>query len=292
MTQAILITAYTNFDHLEQIIKFFDSNFEIFIHIDKKSTISQIDLNALKEYQHVKVVSRKFKVNWGGRNHLKSILFLCELALNNPKNHYFHLISGHDFPTKKKSFFIDFFKDNTTQYLNHFDFPSKLWKGNGGLDRINYFNFYDLLDAKKLKEKHLILWAVKWQKKIGFQRKKSFTVPKLYAGETWWSLNRDCLEYVVDYTKEEKGLMKRLKNTFCSEELYFQTVIMNSKFANKVENNNLRFIDWDNRNGNSPAILDGSDFEKIKASDSLFARKFDFPISNELLLSLMLDLKE
>jgi hypothetical protein len=35
MSQA-LITAYTNFDHLERIVLFFDSNFEIFIHIDKK----------------------------------------------------------------------------------------------------------------------------------------------------------------------------------------------------------------------------------------------------------------
>ena len=292
MSQAILITAYTNFDHLERIITFFDSNFEIFIHIDKKSSISQVNLQTLNEFPQVKGVSRKYRVNWGGRNHLKSILFLCELALRNPKNQYFHLISGHDFPIKKKSYFIDFFKDNSTQYLNHFDFPSQSWKGNGGLDRIYYYNFYDLLDAKKSKEKQLLLWLLKWQKKIGYKRKELFKLPKLHAGETWWSLNRDCVEYVVDYTKEQKGLLKRLKHIFCSEEFYFQTVIMNSKFADNVQNNNLRFIDWDHRNGNSPAVLDDSDFKRIKSCDAFFARKFDFPISNKFLSNLMLDLKE
>jgi hypothetical protein len=55
---------------------------------------------------------------------------------------------------------------------------------------------------KKNKDKHLL--RDKMAKKIGFKRKELFKLPKLYAGETWWSLNRDCLEYVVDYTKGTK----------------------------------------------------------------------------------------
>lgn len=37
MKQAILITAYKNYHHLEEIIAFFDDDFEIYIHIDRKS---------------------------------------------------------------------------------------------------------------------------------------------------------------------------------------------------------------------------------------------------------------
>jgi len=50
----------------------------------------------------------------------------------------------------------------------------------------------------------------------------------------------------------------------------------------KIVNNNLRFIDWTRRNGNFPANLDESDFQSLADSDKIFARKFEFPISEKL----------
>jgi hypothetical protein len=45
--------------------------------------------------------------------------------------------------------------------------------------------------------------VTKWQKKVGLNV-KSFSNFLNYTRETWWSLNRDCLEYVVDYTKNKR----------------------------------------------------------------------------------------
>ena len=90
MKQAILITAYKNYKHLESIVNFFDDNFKIFIHIDRKSDISNEELHFLKSFKKVKIISRKYKVNWGGLNHLKSILYLSEIALKNKDIEYFH----------------------------------------------------------------------------------------------------------------------------------------------------------------------------------------------------------
>ena len=106
MKQAILITAYKNYHHLEEIIQCFDVNFEIYIHLDKKSKISKEELARLKGYNIVKSIAQKYSVNWGGFNHLKSILYLTEKALQSQDNHYFHLITGHDFPIKKGSYFF------------------------------------------------------------------------------------------------------------------------------------------------------------------------------------------
>jgi hypothetical protein len=58
---------------------------------------------------------------------------------------------------------------------------------------------------------------------------------------------------------------------------------MNSNFSTKVANENLRYIDWVARNGNNPAILDETDFEILKESPAVFARKFDYPQSMELM---------
>ncbi len=288
MKQAILITAYKNYEHLEKIIQFFnDDSFEIYIHLDKKSFISDFELNNLRKYDSLKLIIQKYKVNWGGINHLKSILFLTGQALKNPKNKYFHLISGHDFPLKKKSSFIEFFNDNNCEYIEYYDIPKIGAADNENMDRIEYYNLYDLFDSKKPRQNKIIRKYIEIQKRLGFKRTLSAQMPKLYGGSTWWSLSRDCVSYVIEYSKKNKFVLNRFRFTLCSEEFYFQTIIMNSKFADKVINKNLRYIDWVARNGNNPAILDETDYKKLVSSDAFFARKFDYPFSKLLIVKLV-----
>jgi len=286
MKQAILITAYKNYHHLEEIIQCFDANFELYIHLDKKSKISNEELVRLRKYEIVKVLEQKYTVHWGGFHHLKSILYLSRQALKNPENQYFHLITGHDFPIKSKAYFVDFFdKNRNAEFITFFDFPdaSSGWPGNNGMDRIEYYNFHDLWDFKIHRQYEKITLAIRIQKRLGFKRTISAKMPKLYGGSTYWSLSRECLEYVMEFTQKSKFVLNRFKHTFCAEEFYFQTVIMNSHFASKVINDNLRYIDWVARNGNNPAVLDETDIEKLKESQAVFARKFDYPQSIGLL---------
>jgi hypothetical protein len=121
------------------------------------------------------------------------------------------------------------------------------------------------------------------QKIIGFKRSISSIMPKIYGGSTYWSLSRACIEHVLDFTKQNKYVLNRFKYTLCPEEFYFQTIIINSGFAGNVINNNLRYIDWNYRNGNRPSVLDDSDYENILNSNAFFARKFEYPISLVLL---------
>jgi hypothetical protein len=286
MKHAILITAYKNYHHLEEIIQCFDANFEVYIHLDKKSKISEWELRDLRKYDTVKLVEQKYKVNWGGFNHLKSILYLAEQALKNKENQYFHLITGHDFPIKKCAFFMEFFnKNSNTEFINYFNFPDATsgWLGNNGLDRIEYYNFHDIWNFKIHKQYEKIMLLIRLQKRLGFKRTISSNMPKLYGGSTYWSLSRGCVSYVIAFTQNNKWVLNRFKHTLCAEEFYFQTVIMNSDFADKVVNDNLRYIDWEARNGNNPAVLDEADFEKLKETQAVFARKFDSPQSMGLL---------
>ncbi len=280
MNQAILITAYKNFDQLIDLVAYFNSGFEIFIHIDKKQNTPPDYLKKLYSFPQVKLVSFKYKVNYAGRNHLRSILHLSEEALKNRDNYYFHVISGQDFPVQPLSYFIEFGKKNKdSNFLEYFEMPNPQWE-NGGMDRVELFGFYDLLNAKThLRFIHKIN-AI--QKKIGYKRKIDLKNRKLFGGSTWWSLSRNTLDFVIDYTKKQPYLIRRLKHTFCSEEIYFQTVIMNSVHADKVTNTNLRYVNWNLKHNSIPAVLDIDDLENIKSGNFLFARKFDSPYSNEL----------
>ncbi|MDR0799678.1 MAG: beta-1,6-N-acetylglucosaminyltransferase [Dysgonamonadaceae bacterium] len=269
MKQAILITAYRHLDQLKQIIDYFDDNYTFYIHIDKQS---QLDWTSLQAVEGKKVsVYQKYVVRWGGVNHLKAILFLAGEALKDNENTYFHLISGQDFPAKSLDYFAAGF-DRTKDYIRINPLPRPEWPQNGGLDRIDYYNPYDCVNAKKI-----VRWMnllVRIQKALHFKRAYPAGFPKLYGGSTWWSLTRETLQYVMDYTQNTPSTLQRMNYTFCSEELYFQTVIQNSSRKLQVVDDNLRYIDWVSCRGGRPAFLDESDFQKIVESDALFARKF------------------
>lgn len=71
-----------------------------------------------------------------------------------------------------------------------------------------------------------------------------------------------------------KDLLTRLNNSTCAEEVFFQTLIMNSPFRDTIQKDvTLRYINW---NANpAPKYLDIDDYAEILKSNSLFCRKID-----------------
>lgn len=280
MKQGILITAYKHWSHLLDIIDFFDDGFEIYIHIDKKRIPAADTLTRIGSSPKVRFLDHTYNVNWGGRNHLLSILRLSERAVANKDLSHMHLISGQDFPARSLEAFKQFPLQHPQQdFLQHVPLPTPEWTG-GGMRRLEYYNLYDVLDGTR--HKKWIERLVTLQEKLGWKRLLSPGIGQLYGGNTWWTLSRETLEYVVRYTREQPYLINRLKHTFCSEEVYVPTVVMNSPFAGRVLNKSLRYVDWSLRNGAYPATLDATDWDAIRASGNLFARKFDTPVSDGL----------
>lgn len=284
MIQAILITAYKDIEHLKKIVGFFDNDFKFYIHIDVKSEISADQINYLASVANVAYIEKKWSINWGSFNHLKAILYLTNLALQNRNVHYLHLISGQDFPVKKLSDFKSFFNLlNKNSYIDCLKIEDIGWSGNNGLDRIQYYNFHNWLDTKNLKSRSILNKFSVIQKKIGLKRKLAFSQKELYGGSTWWSLPRETANYVVQFSKQHRRVLNKFRHTLCSEEFYFQSVLKNSSNSFQLDKSNLRYIDWNARNGSNPSFLDLEDYQAIKSSDAFFARKFHEHISKSLL---------
>jgi hypothetical protein len=91
------------------------------------------------------------------------------------------------------------------------------------------------------------------------------------------------VNYIIQYSNDYPSFMKSLKHTLIPEEFFFQTILMNSPYKNRIVNDNLRYTDWTERNGSIPAYLDISDYLKIENSGAFFARKVDESISKELI---------
>jgi len=281
MQQAILITAYKNEKQILDIINYLGEDFEFYIHIDKKSLINLSEIG-VSDNVHI---FKEYIVNWGSFNHLKAILLLANKAIEDKRNVFFHLITGQDFPTKTRRYLMNEL-DTTKNYLEYFEIPAACWSGNGengGTNRLEYYQPYEIFDCKSFIGNLLIRILVKTQKIVNIKRKVPYNIfHKLYGGSTYWSLTRDSLQYVLEFTDKNRKALERMRFTYCSEEIYFQSILLNSQYAKNTVNDNLRYVDWITGRGGNPAFLDMTDYEKIKDSNKLFARKFHEKDSEEL----------
>jgi len=277
MKQAILITAYKDLDFITQVISVFDDDFTFFIHIDKKC---KEDFTVFSKYKNV-FLFNKYRIEWGGSNHLMAILLLIKEAHKTGQFDYYHLITGSDYPIKPLSEFKAFFEVHKNEnFMEYFQLPRKNWGDDGGLKRIQYFWFG--LNSVDVRGKYweLIRTSLRIQKKLKLKRKFGFFDGKLWAGGTYWSLSKNAIDVFMSYVENNPAFIRRFRCTSIAEEIFMQTVLLNSGVS--VNNNFLRYIDW-GEDGANPVTLTEKDYDKIMSSDCFFARKFDRKISGKLL---------
>jgi len=280
MKQGILVTAFKEPAWLERVVQCFGPGFSFFIHVDRKSPASVREGYRVlaTRYDSIVFLSSFYHVNWGGFNHLQAILLLVQQALESGME-YCHLITGQDYPVQRPEYFACQLSKGKN-YMEFFSLPTSNWL-HGGLDRLVFYHFYDVFDRKTYPGKKAIKILKSLQKMLPVRRKLPNGI-RLYGGGTYWSLDRACLEYVMEYIQRRPAFLDRFRYTFCAEEIFFQTVLLNSPLRDFIVNDHRRYICWEGRHGSLPAILDVSDFEKITHSNALFARKIAYPESSEL----------
>jgi hypothetical protein len=99
-----------------------------------------------------------------------------------------------------------------------------------------------------------------------------------YGGSQWWCLTRDACSYIV---KEQDSLYNFYKYTLVPDEMYFHTLLLNSPFKEKIVNDTLTFFKWSAKD--NPEILSKHDFDELKLSPKMFARKFDTEVCSDIL---------
>ena len=96
-----------------------------------------------------------------------------------------------------------------------------------------------------------------------------------YGGSSWWALSQACVEDILARVRREPGLARFFRRCACPDEMFFQTLVMNSPFAPRVLGQNFRYVQWPEHGARNPKILDEGDFERIAASRAHFCRKID-----------------
>ena len=278
MRQAILITAYHDFSQLQQLVDYFDSDFELFIHIDRRCELP--DLRSTHSNLHV---FHRYRVPWGSVNHLHAILLLMREAHRYSDLEYFHLVTGSDYPVPAIHIFKTFCEEHRcNNYIEFFPLPRSSWDGEGGLERIRYRWLQPWLRPSPhgTAGYRLTINCVKLQRKLGLLRPFNYFDGKLFGGGTYWSMGREAISFAIDYLDAHPDYLRRFRQTKIAEEICLPTLWANSGLP--LTNAPLRYINW-GADGFAPRVLTEADHDRIVASGALFARKMQSGTSDRLI---------
>jgi hypothetical protein len=95
-----------------------------------------------------------------------------------------------------------------------------------------------------------------------------------YGGSAWYSLSRDCVEYLRSFTATRRDVVEHYRGTLAPEESLFHTALLNAgRF--RLVNDNRRYVDFRETRLGHPRTLELSDVAPARASGAHFARKWD-----------------
>ena len=274
---AYLIIAHNQFEVLKNLISSIDDERnDIFVHFDKKVVDVPV-LNVMKSTLYL--LEERIDVKWGDYSQIQVELELYSFAkqcATSEGYQYYHLISGQDMPIKDQNYIHNFFENHKGKEFIGF------FQGDTSQELTRKVGCYHLFPKSFSKDRkinvHSLLRAlfIRIQLLFGGTRNKDIEIVR---GTNWVSITNDFVEYILSHREEIK---RRYKYTFCADEVYKHTLCWNSKFKNRVFDINneargcMRCINWivsSNKSFLPSFTMD--DYNRLRDSDALFARKFD-----------------
>lgn len=277
MKIACLIHVHKNMQQVRRLVKRLDNAcIDIYLHFDKKMEAATSEVAFYTNRNKVIIIADRINVMWGEYSQIQATIKGLTAIVNSGVHYdYVNFMSGQDYPLKSNDAILQFLaKNKAAEFINTFDLSNGCWSE--GMDRYEkyWLHYY-------LRNEGLCNVVQNCLAKIYNKR----AIPnnyKPYGGSQWWTLSCDCVGYILKFISENNQFIRFFKATRCPDEMFFQTIIMNSPFKNLVVNDNLRYIDWSN-GGNHPRIILKDDLHKIISSNKLFARKFDMDVDEEII---------
>lgn len=284
---AYLIIAHKNPQQIARLITTLNNeNSYFFIHFGKDAGDEQFNelRDLTQNFRNLQLVNI-YACSWGSFNLVKAELEgISAFISQNIDFDYMILLSGQDYPIKPKKTIDKLLENNKGgSFLSYRPFPDP-GIPEGGVDRYEYMHIHLPFRRASLYNRIPVpLKTIFYFIRKNLIPKRKFPrgfVP--YVGSQYWCLSRDCVRYIYDFMLKEKEFMRFFRHVDIADELFFQTVLINSPLRDSLINDNLTFMIWD-KGKTSPNILRKQDFDKIVVSEKMFARKFDSDLDSEIL---------
>jgi hypothetical protein len=312
MRHAYLVLAHSGPDHVRRLVAALrHPGVAFYVHVDARA---RADFTTYLEGQDDVVLVPRVAVKYKAFSMVEATLNLLRAA-HSANHDYYSLLSGSDYPIKSNSYIHDFLAGSQEQYLAFWrlqDRPS--WQ-----HKVQYHYPVEHISIRDYNKAALrrVFWASFVRLRSHFPKRAHPVGLEPYGGSQWWSLTQECVAHVLEFVGARPDFVHFHRSTESPDEMFFQTVIMNSPFAATVhgveryerwrdevqpwqpvplveekrrmipdDELNLRYIDWSGELTGAratPAVLVEEDLPALLSSPCLLARKFDAVRSAALL---------
>ncbi len=283
MAQAILILAHKDYAQVKSLVKYLNNDFNVYVHFDTKMILTAEQQAEFNQLANVNWISQ-YNCKWGAYSIVKATVALFKVALANPDNQYFHLVSAQDWPTHHPKVIFDFYDGQQQGYMNFYPAKGVTNFGEPLIWWMKYYYNYDQLNRRTKfgKVYHRVLILVETLFRVNKLKHLGIDEESIYAGQQWVDLPREMVSYAITEMEVNPIWEQLFKNSYCSDEFWLSTILGNSKYKNQISKKIRRYVALERRNGSRPANLDLTDYEPIVTGDYFWARKMDTKISAPL----------
>lgn len=291
MRIAYLVLCHADPSHIERLSRKLTSDNThsyVFIHVDAKADIHGFR-ESLQGLERVRLLDDRLPVWWAGVSSVKATLLLIKAAASLMDFDRFVLLQGADYPLKSNDAIHDFFQNHEgVEFIRACN--ATLGRTKYIYSKARYYLFFDRPNlVKKVANKITRLLDLRFQPASITSCGANYDI---YWGCAQWALTRACIEHILA-VEDEFALCKEFDHRFPADELYFHTIVHNSKFGARtiyggyesektdlVQLINLCYFEY---LPGHVKIFDIGDFEALQKLDYLFIRKVATDKSTTLL---------
>ncbi len=230
---------------------------------------------ALTGNPNVCFARRRIKCGWGEWSLVQATLLAVEAAVRAfPRATHFYMLSGDCAAIKSARYAHDFLDANDVDYIESFDFFDSDWIKTGMKEeRLIYRHLFN-----ERKHKWLFDTSFQLQRQLGLSRDVPDDI-QVQIGSQWWCLRRRTVEWILDFTRERRDVLRFFRTTWIPDETFFQTLVRHIIPAAEIETRTLTFLMFTDYG--MPQTFYNDHYELLLGQDFLFARKIS-PEATEL----------
>ena len=249
----------------------------IAIHFDARSPEADFDRirQALQDNPHVCFAHKRIKCGWGEWSLVEATLKALESAVAAfPQATHFYMVSGDCMAIKTAEYAHRLLDARDCDYIESFDFFQSDWIKTGMKeDRLIYRHVFNERTQKRLFE-----LSHRLQKRFGLRRSPPEDL-QIQIGSQWWCLRRRTIEWLLDFIRKRRDVVRFFRTTWIPDETFFQTLVRHLVPSAEIECRTLTFLMFSDYG--MPVQFYNDHYDLLLGQDFLFARKIS-PEAEEL----------
>ncbi len=224
---------------------------------------------------NVTFARKRIKCGWGAWSLVQATLYAVEAAARAfPRATHFYMVSGDCMAVKSAVYAHRFLDDADVDFIESFDFFDSDWIKTGiKEERLIFRHWFNERTHKKL-----FYWSFWTQRRLGLARKVPSDL-QIQIGSQWWCLRRRTIEWILEFTKKRRDVMRFFRTTWIPDETFFQTLVRHLVPETEIRTRTLTFLMFTDYG--MPVTFHNDHYDLLLSQDFLFARKIS-PEAKEL----------